>query len=171
VSTRGGELDLVWRPARDLNIAGGLAYTDARVDAFRQIPGQASIPNGTTLAYAPKLKASLGADYRWRTGGAVDVTFGAQGSYQSSQLSFFDTNAANRAAGTIHPYAIVDLSAGIVSADDRFRVTAQVKNLFDQSFASAIGGGGPGGSFRYIIPREADRYFGITARVKFGEGR
>ncbi len=171
VSTRGVEVDLVLRPARDLNIAGGLAYTDARVDAFRQIPGQASIPNGTTLAYAPKMKASLGADYRWRTGGSVDLTFGAQGSYQSSQLSFFDTNAANRAAGTIHPYAIVDLSAGIVSADDRFRVTAQVKNLFDQSFASSIGGGGPGGSFRYIIPREADRYFGVTARVKFGEGR
>ena len=169
VSTRGGELDLVFRPVRDLNLAGGLAYTDAKVDAFRQIPGQASIPNGTTLAYAPKLKASLGGDYRWRTGGAVDVTFGAQGSYQSSQLSFFDTSAANRAAGTIHPYAIVDLSAGIVSADDRFRVTAQVKNLFDQSFASAIGGGGPGGSFRYIIPREADRYFGITARVKIGQ--
>jgi iron complex outermembrane recepter protein len=168
VSTRGAEVDLVFRPVRDLNIAGGFAYTDARVDAFKQVPGQASIPNGTTLAYAPKVKASLGGDYRWRTGGGVDLTFGAQGSYQSSQLSFFDTSAANRLAGTIHPYAIVDLSAGIVSADDRFRVTAQVKNLFDQSFASAIGGGGPGGSFRYIIPREADRYFGITAKVKFG---
>ena len=168
VSTRGGEIDVVWRPVRDLNIAGGLAYTDAKVDAFRQITGQTSIPNGTTLAYAPKLKTSLGADYRWRTGGGIDVVMGAQGSYQSSSLSFFDTSAANRAAGTIHPYAIVDLSAGIVSADDRFRVVAQVKNLFDQSFASSIGGGGPGGSFRYIIPREADRYFGITAKVKFG---
>ena len=47
-------------------------------------------------------------------------------------------------------------------------MVAQVKNLFDQSFASSIGAGGPGGSFRYIIPREADRYFGITARVNFG---
>jgi iron complex outermembrane recepter protein len=171
VSTRGGELDFVFRPMRDLNIAGGLAYTDAKVDNFKIIAGFPSIPNGNVLAYAPKLKASLGADYRWRTGGSIDVTFGAQTSYQSSSLSAFDTNAANRAAGVIHPYAIVDLSAGIVSADDRFRVTAQVKNLFDQSFASSIGGGGPGGSFRYIIPREADRYFGITARVKFGEGR
>lgn len=168
VSTRGGELDLVWRPVRDFNIAGGVAYTDAKVDAFRQIPGQASIPNGTTLAYAPKLKASLGADYRLRTGGGIDFALGAQGSYQSSQLSFFDAALANRVAGTIHPYAILDLSAGIVASDDRFRLTAQVKNVFDQSFASAIGGGGPGGSFRYIIPREADRYFGVTASVKFG---
>ena len=27
--------------------------------------------------------------------------------------------------------------------------------------------GGPGGSYRYIIPREADRYYGVTARVNF----
>lgn len=168
VSTRGVEVDMVFRPVRDFNIAGGFAYTDAKVDQFKAIPGQTSIPDGTTLAYAPKVKASLGGDYRWRTGGSVDFTFGAQASYQSSSLSFFDASAANRTAGTIDPYAIVDLSAGIVSANDRFRVTAQVKNLFDQSFASSILGGGPGGTFRYIIPREADRYFGITAKVNFG---
>ncbi len=168
VSTRGGELDLVFRPARDLNISGGLAYTDAKVDRFKIIAGFPSIPNGNVLAYAPKLKAALGADYRWRTGGGIDVVMGAQTSYQSSSLSAFDTNAATRANGVIHPYAIVDLSAGIVAPNDGFRIVAQVKNLFDQSFASSIGGGGPGGSFRYIIPREADRYFGITAKVNFG---
>jgi iron complex outermembrane recepter protein len=168
VSTRGGELDLVFRPVRDLNISGGLAYTDAKIDRFKAVTGFPSIPNGTTLAYAPKLKAALGADYRWRTGGAIDIVMGAQTSYQSSSLSAFDTNPVNRAAGTIHPYALVDLSAGIIGANDGFRIVAQVKNLFDQSFASSIGGGGPGGSFRYIIPREADRYFGITAKVNFG---
>lgn len=168
VSTRGVEVDFLIRPATDLNIGGGLAYTDAKIDQFKVIVGLPTIPSGTPLAYAPKLKASLSTDYRWRTGGAVDVTFGAQGSYQSSQLSLFDTAAANRVAGTIHPYALVDLSAGIVSADDRYKLTLQVKNLFDQSFASAIGGGGPGGSFRYLIPREADRYFGVTGKIKFG---
>jgi len=168
ISTRGGELDFVFRPADDLNISGGLAYTDARVDQFRVIPGQTSVPNGTRLAYAPEWKGSLGIDYRWRTGGSIDFAVGAQGSYQSSQISQFDANPAVRAATTIGAYGLVDLSAGIVSADDRFRVTLQVKNLFDQTFASSITSGGPGGSFRYIIPREADRYFGITGVVKFG---
>jgi iron complex outermembrane receptor protein len=46
-------------------------------------------------------------------------------------------------------------------------VAFQVKNLFDKSFASSIVSGGPGGSFRYIIPREADRYFGVTAKINF----
>ncbi|MFM9978203.1 MAG: TonB-dependent receptor [Sphingomonadaceae bacterium] len=168
ISTRGGELDFVFRPFADLSLSGGLAYTDARVDAFRVVPGQVSVPNGTRLAYAPEWKGSLAIDYRLRTNSGFDFAFGAQGSFQSSQISQFDVNAAVRAATTIGAYSLVDLSAGVLSSDDRFRLTFQVKNVFDKSFASAITSGGPGGSFRYIIPREADRYFGVTAAVKFG---
>jgi iron complex outermembrane recepter protein len=171
ISTRGAEVDFVLRPARDFNISGGLAYTDAKVDAFKVAPGAAStaiVPSGTRLAYAPEWKGSLAIDYRWRTGGSIDGTFGAQGSFQSSQISQFDPSAVIRAATTIPAYGLVDLTAGIVSSDDRFRVVAQVKNLFDKSFAAAITSGGPGGGYRYLIPREADRYFGITGTIKFG---
>lgn len=170
VSTRGGELDLVFRPVRDLSVNGGLAYTDAHIDRFR-VPTNGTttgvVPDGTTLPYAPKWKGSLGADYRWRTGGAVDLALGAQGSYQSSQISQLDAAAAVRAATTIGAYALVDLSAGLVEANDRFRLTFQVKNLVDQHFASAITSGGPGNAYRYIIPREADRYYGVTGRIAF----
>jgi iron complex outermembrane recepter protein len=171
ISTRGGELDFLWRPMSDLTVSGGVAYTDAKVDAFRLPPGGNAgdlVPTGTPLGYAPKWKGSLGADYRWRTGGSVDFTFGAQGSYQSDQLSLVVGSAAVRAAGTIGGYGLLDLSAGVVAADDRFRFLFQVKNAFDQSFAAAITNGGPAGSYRYLIPREADRYFGITAKVNFG---
>jgi iron complex outermembrane recepter protein len=43
-----------------------------------------------------------------------------------------------------------------------------VRNLFDTSFPATITTGGPGGALRYIIPRDADRYFGVTGRVNFG---
>ena len=170
VSTRGVEADFLLRPIDNLTISGGLAYTQARVDQFRPPPGVVAgvIDPGTPLAYAPEWKGSLGADYRIRTGGAIDVQLGAQGSFQSSQLSLFDANPVVRAAGTIKGYGLLDLSAGIVSADDRYRLTLQVKNVFDQSFAAAINNGGPGGAYRYLIPREADRYFGVTGVVKFG---
>ena len=167
VSTRGGELDLVWRPVTDLTFSGGLAYTDAKVDRFNAPPGAAVIPAGTPLAFAPKWKGSLGADYRWRTGGAIDLAFGAQTSTQSSQLSLFDANPAVRAAGTIAAYSLVDLQFAVVERDDRFRVQFVVRNLLDQSFAAQITNGGPGGSLRYLIPREADRYYGMTARYNF----
>ena len=172
VSTRGAELDLIWRPARDLNVSGGVAYTDAKVDQFLAAPGAAAtaiVPAGTPLAFAPRFKGSLGADYRWRTSGSVDFTFGAQGSFQSSQLASFSPNPIIRQLATIHEYGLVNLSAGIVDVDDRWRVTIQLRNALDQSFAAAITNGGPGGAYRYQIPRDADRYFGVTARINFGK--
>ena len=166
-STRGGELDFVWRPVTDLTFSGGLAYTDARVDRFNAPAGAAVVPAGTPLAFAPKWKGSLGADYRWRTNGPVDFTFGLQASTQSSQLSLFDASTAVRAQGTIGAYSLVDLQFGLVEKDDRFRLQFVVKNLFDESFPAQITNGGPGGSLRYLVPREADRYFGLTGRVNF----
>ncbi len=170
VSTRGGELDLVFRPARDFTISGGAAYSDAHVDKFR-VPTSGSvagvIPSGTPLAFAPKWKASLGADYRLRTGGPVDFAVGAQGSYQSKQLSLFVADPVQRANGTIHGYGLINLSASVMDKDDRYKLTFQVRNLTDESFAAAIATGGPSGAYRYQIPRDADRYFGVTGRVNF----
>ena len=170
ISTRGGELDMVWQPVADLNIAGGAAYTDAHVNRFFAPPGAAAsaiVPPGTPLGFAPKWKGNLGVDYRYRTGRPIDVFAGAQGSYQSSELSLFAPDPVQRQLGTIHAYGLVNLSAGIVGASDKWRLTAQVRNLFDQGFAAAITNGGPGGSYRYQIPRDADRYYGITGRIGF----
>ncbi len=172
VSTRGGELDVIWRPVRDLSVTGGLAYTDARVDQFNAPAGSTAgqiIQPGTPLAYAPKWKGSLAADYRWRTGGAFDFLFGAQGNSQSSQLSTFSPDPVVRALSTIKAYTLVNLSAGITDANDRWRVTFQARNLFNTSFAAAIANGGVAGGYLYQIPRDADRYFGVTARINFGK--
>ncbi|AUW57631.1 TonB-dependent receptor [Sphingobium sp. SCG-1] len=171
VSTRGVELDMMYQPSRAFSLNGGLAYTDAKVDQFRLPPGATEaqrVPNGTRLANAPKWKGSLGATYKIETSGFANIELGAQGSYQSSQLYELSPSAAVRAGTTVKGYGIVDVSAGLVSPDNGWSIRAQVKNLFDQSFASSIVSGGPGGSYRYIIPREADRYFGVTARVNFG---
>ena len=167
VSTRGVEADLSYRPVRDLSINGGIAYTNAHVDRFNQPTGSAVIPAGTQLGFSPKWKGSLAIDYRWRTDGPVDLFLGANGNYQSKQLALFSANAVQRQLGTIKGYGIVNLSAGIGDHADRFRLTAQVRNLFDQSYAAAIQNGGPSGSYRYQIPRDADRYYGITGRINF----
>ena len=172
VSTRGVEVDFAFRPARDLSFGGGVAFTDAHIDEFK-IPAVRTpndiIPNGTQLGFSPKFKASLTADYRIRTGGGADFALGAQGSYQSSQLSVFLADPVQRANGVIPAYGLVNLSAAIIQPDDRWRVTFQVRNLLDQTFAAAIATGGPSGAYRYQIPRDADRYFGVTARVNFGK--
>jgi iron complex outermembrane recepter protein len=171
VSTKGFELDFVARPTRGFSVSGGLAYNKARVVKFRLPPGadaSALIAPGTPLANAPEWKMALGANYEMETGGAVNFDFGAQMAMQSDQIYELSPNPAVRRGSTVDGYATVDLSAAVVDANDAWRLQFQVKNLFDKSFASSIVSGGPGGAFRYIIPREADRYFGVTARVNFG---
>jgi iron complex outermembrane recepter protein len=170
ISTRGVEADFSFRPVADLNISGGVALTHARVDQFKAAPGAAAtaiIPGGTTLGYAPEWKGSVSVDYRIRTGGAFDVFLGSQANFQSKQLSLFAPDPVQRAIGTIPGYALVNAQLGIGSSDNGWRLTLQVRNLFDTHYAAAIINGGPGGSYRYQIPRDADRYWGVNARINF----
>ncbi len=178
VSTRGFEADLLYRPSNDFTISGGVAYTDAKVDKFRLPPGAPAtdeIPVGTVLPFSPKWKTSLGGTYTIRTGGFADIELGAQGSYQTKQLSLLVASPLIRDNGTIKSYGLLDLSLALVGADNKYRISFLAKNVFDTSFAASIVDGGPlsagntgSSSYRYIIPREADRYFGINAKVNFG---
>ncbi len=172
VSTKGAELDILLRPARNVTISGGIAYTDAQVETFRvPVGGNPAnvVSKGTPLPNAPKVKASLGADWTIETDSFANVQLGGAVAYQSSQMYELTTNLVTRAGTTVDGYATVDVSAALVEQNDRWKLTAQIKNLFDKSFASSIISGGPGGSFRYIIPREADRYFGVTFQLNFGK--
>jgi iron complex outermembrane recepter protein len=170
ISTRGVEVDLNWVPMEDMSITGGIAYTDAKVNAFKVAPGAAAtaiVPAGTPLSYAPKWKGSVAISYRLRSLSAVDIFAGGQANFQSKQLSLFSPNEVQRLLGTIPGYALVNLSFGVGDKDNKYRLTFQVRNLFDKAYPAAIINGGPGGSYRYQIPRDADRYWGVTGRVNF----
>jgi iron complex outermembrane recepter protein len=171
VSTKGVEIDFLMRPASNFSVSGGIAYNKARVEDFRLPPGADAtqlIAKGTPLANAPEWKMALGADWTLETGGFANIQLGGQMALQSDQIYELSPNPVVRRGSTVDGYATVDLSAALVDVGAKWKVTAQVKNVFDQSFASSIVSGGPGGAFRYIIPREADRYFGITAKLNFG---
>jgi iron complex outermembrane receptor protein len=60
-------------------------------------------------------------------------------------------------------YNIINLNAGLSFSDDRFRVTLIGKNLGDESYVTTFSGDG----FRYQLPRDADRYFGISFRASY----
>ena len=170
VSTRGVELDVSYRPVRDFTISGGAAYTNAHIDKFRP-PAVRTVndivPDGTRLPFAPRFKGSLSMDYRIRTGGAVDFALGAQGTYQSDQDSILSPDPIVRRASQIDGYGIVNASVALVDPNDNWKLTILARNLFDTSYAAAIVTGGPLGSYRYQIPRDADRYFGVVAKVSF----
>ncbi len=170
VTTQGVELDFLARPSANFSINGGLAYTKARVDQFLLPPGANAndlVASGTPLANAPDWKMALGGQYDIETGGFANVELAANMAWQSDQLYELSPNPVVRRATTVDGFATVDASLALVDVDDRWKLTFFVKNLFDKSYAGSIISGGPGGSYRYIIPREADRYFGLTGRVNF----
>jgi iron complex outermembrane recepter protein len=170
VSTRGVELDFAFRPAVDFSINGGFAITDAHIDRFNPPPVRTPndiVADGTRLPFAPRFKGSVSADYRIRTGGSFDIGLNLQGTYQSEQSLFLTPDPVVRAATTISGYGIVNMGISLLSQDERYKLTFVARNLFDQSYVSAVSSGGPSGAFRYQIPRDADRYFGVIGKVYF----
>jgi iron complex outermembrane receptor protein len=64
VSTSGFEIDWALRPVDALAITGGLAYTDAQIEKFRDATGALSSARaGERIALAPELKYSVGVSY------------------------------------------------------------------------------------------------------------
>ncbi len=176
VSTRGGEIEVLFRPIRQLTINGGYSYTDAHVDQFLQPPAaQASnyITPGTPLAFAPKNKGTLGGTYSAELPGLpFALEFNALASYTDRQVSTLAaTNNASQILAfdsqTLKAYTQVDLSLAAVDLAKHYRLAVVVKNLLNNHYASTIGSGGPGGSYLYQIPRDSDRYWGVTLRYSF----
>lgn len=173
VSTRGFEAEWLYRPAHNLTVNGGLSYTDAHVDQF-MLPPAAQAANyiapGTPLAFAPKVKGSAGLTYTYETPSLpFGIEFNGLGTYVSKQLSTLATenNQIAFIGQTIEGHDQIDLSLAAVDPAKRYRVAVVVKNLLNEHYASTIGTGGPGGSFIYQIPRDANRYWGVTARYNF----
>ena len=168
VSTTGIEIDLDWRIGKHTSLTAGVSVTDAHVVRFKAAPGATDIiPEGTPLGFAPTWKGAIALNHRFVTGGFADVTLGATMNFQSKQLSLFSSDAVKRQFGTIPAYALVNLQLGLVDPNDNWKLTLHVRNLTDHSYAAAIPDTGVSGSYRYQIPRDADRYIGVTLRVGF----
>ncbi len=170
ISTTGIEADLSYRPGRHTTINAGIAITDAHVVAFNAAPGALPsqiVPSGTKLGFAPTVKGSVSIEHRFVTGGFADIAIGSSMNFQSEQLSLFTPDPVQRLLGTIPGYALVNASLSVVDPNDKWKLTFHVRNLLDRSYAAAIINGGVSGSYRYQIPRDADRYFGVSLRVGF----
>ncbi len=164
VTSGGVEIEFQAQPTERLSLAGGIAYTDARIEEFFTPPGRvATVLAGSALPLAPKWKASLVGEYRIALGN-YELVPNVLISYQDEQFSDLNEPAALRIPG----YTTVDLGVALVDNDQRFRIALIGRNITDESFSVLKTAGGPGGAPRLQIPRAADRYFGIQARFNFG---
>ena len=173
VETKGFELDFLANPLPNWNLAGGLAYTDADIVAFFVPPGapaNASTRAGDPLPLSPDWKLNIRSDYTLPFELPVDVTLGTSFTWQSSQLPDLSVTPAAVAANPalrIDSYGLWDMSLAVADKDGKYRATLLVRNITDNSFPSLITPGGPAGSLRFLIPREADRFIGVNLQTKF----
>lgn len=166
VSTRGFEAELMTHPTSDLSLRGGFAYAKAQIDAFRVLRGApADVDNRADeeLPLSPDWKLAVSGEYRLPIETLpFNTHLSSQYSWQSSQFSDFGEEQELK----IGAYGLWNASLSLVSKDDALAFTFLVRNILDESFATLISKGGPGSSFRYLIPREAHRFVGASLRAR-----
>ncbi|MBI1402907.1 MAG: TonB-dependent receptor [Porphyrobacter sp.] len=157
VKSEGFEADLVVAPIEGLNLRASGAYADARVKEFNPNPltNAPDARNGTKLPLAPEFVYTIGGDYTADLG-SLKLYLNTDYRHTSSQFSDLGEQ------GAIDPYGIWNASIGLSDAEDRYRVTFHLRNITDESYVLLNVSNGQ----RLQIPRDADRYFGISLRAR-----
>jgi iron complex outermembrane receptor protein len=170
VSTKGVEADVIWSPMDNLSFTASAALNDATIKSFNcpldptsgQPPANCTDRSGLDLFFSPDFNYSLGFDYDIDLEGDMDLFINGSFSHVDEQNSLLPGNNGTFSANSLLPgYNALDLNVGASFFDDQYRITLIGKNLTDESFVTTFSGDG----FRYQIPREADRYFGINFRA------
>ena len=164
VITQGIEFDFMWQATDQLILTGGLSSVNAEVDQFLCPDGTTTsceTVSGTDLPFSPDLKYSLTGEYVWELD---DMEIYFNSSYVYTDEIYAGAPGSTATAVDLLPdYAILNASLAFSFSDDDYRISIIGKNLTDQSYITTYSGDG----FRYQIPRDASRYFGVQLRAKF----
>jgi len=171
ISTKGVEVELMWQPTDNLRFGGGITSVDAVIESFNcpiepttgLPPANCSDRSGLDVPFSPDFKYSFYGNW------SIPVSWGEY--FVNGSLTYTDEQQSNLPSndGTFAPpallpdYTLLNLNAGVSIADDALRITIIGKNLTDESFVTTYSGDG----FRYQLPRDADRYFGLNLRANF----
>ncbi|MDA5195049.1 TonB-dependent receptor [Govanella unica] len=154
----GGELELQARPIDTVTISGGVGILNSSI---RKGVLQEEDLKGNKLANAPTL--SLNGSVDWM---AVEAEWGsvnlhADGNYSSSQyFEVFNKDRIKQKA-----YALFNARASFRTADDKWGLSAWVKNITDKFYyTSRIDVSGFGFDYNHL---GNPRTYGLTADVKF----
>lgn len=124
-TSRGGELEMVFRPTEHLTLSAGGGYTDARLK--NDVPGTAA-KRGDDLLNVPHWTGSAGVEYATRVTENYEGTFRVDYSYVSSSKFLFDrTSPFYRRRG----FGLVNARATAQRDGAPWEASLFVNNLFD----------------------------------------
>ena len=164
VSTQGIELDFTWQATDNLTFSGGFAKIDAEIDEFF-CPDSVTCTDrsGLPVPFSPDLKYSLTTDYVTELE-SMSIFWNATYVYTDEQVATLPSNIGEFSPAEILPdYGLLNASIAFSFDDDKYRISLIGKNLTDEQYFSSYSGDG----FRYQVPRDADRYFGVQMRMNF----
>jgi iron complex outermembrane receptor protein len=164
VSTQGIELDVVWQATDNFSLSGGLAKIDAEIDEFFCPDGSTCTErSGLPVPFSPDLKYSLTADYVTELE-SMNIFWNATYVYTDEQVATLPSNTGEYSPAVRLPdYALLNVSVAFSFDDDKYRISLIGKNLTDEQYFTSYSGDG----FRFQVPRDADRYFGVQMRMNF----
>lgn len=165
VITEGFEVDFMWQATDSFLLTGGLSSVDAVVDEFRCPVGLTTCDgrSGADLPFSPDLKYSLSGEYVVEMDG-MNMYYNASYVYTDDIFAGAPgTTPATNPEAFLPDYGIINASVAFSFDNDAYRISLIAKNLTDEKFVTTYSGDG----FRYQIPRDADRHFGVQLRVKF----
>lgn len=164
VSTQGFEADFTWQATDNLTLSGGFAKVDAEIDEF-YCPDGASCTDrsGLDVPFSPDLKYSLATEYVTELE-EYNIIWNAAYVYTDEQVATLPSNQGEFSPAVHLPdYSMLNASVAFSFDEDKYRFTIIGKNLMDEQYFTSYSGDG----FRYQVPRDADRYFGVQFRSTF----
>lgn len=178
VSTLGLEIDFLAQVTERFRLSGGAALIDASIEDYAEGPcsgGQVfrgECPNdlqdlsGGDLPFSPDWKLNLTGTYSIPLDNGLKVDLlGAVRAQDDVLYSITqDDNTVQDA------YTIVDTSIALLGPENRWKVTAFVKNVTDEFYASVIFANNPNivpNGYNHIYGKLAERTYGLELRYKW----
>lgn len=138
VTQQGVELEVTWlTPVEGLMVNFNVGYLDSEVDEFNvanDTGGTTDLSNTTELGYSPELTGQFRATYDRALGDMGFMTLSTDISYQDDMYtnSPIDTTNPVKVAQVSEEHYIWNVIAAYRSADERWRVALEGKNLNDE---------------------------------------
>lgn len=178
--SRGVEFDVSARPIPELRLDASASYLDAKFSEFRGAPcyinqtsaqgcvGGVQDLTGATLSNAPKFKYTLSARYEAELGPVPYKGFIQADWAHQSGVNFDVSRFPLAYQGS---YGVFNGSVGLEKEGPvSYRLSLFVNNLFDQAYAGQIfaaQGLSAGMASQQVLPRDARRYFGLRAGIRY----
>ena len=180
VTTRGLEASIDAYLSDAVRVGLSYGYNDAFYSDFANancwlgqtaaqgcINGKIQNRTGQTLEAAPRHRVIFSGRYEGQDSLIAGLRHFAQANYRWRSRANVSSNGDPR--GVQDAFGILDLSAGLISADDAWMLSLFIKNVTDQFYIQGMDTNGPdvGGVALHYLPRDYERFVGASLSYQF----